>query len=239
MASGLSPWLHFGHVSVHEAFAAVTERERWTPAKLAATTAGKKEGYWNLAPSSEAFLDELVTWRELGLNFGARRADRYTCNHRSLQGPGVKPEHPIRIDLERFLPYRLSVLTNAVSGAIAGVYQQRFGLSTPEWRVLAVLARYPGLAAAEVAALTRMDAVAVSRAVTRLLGSGRLRRSMSPHDRRRSMLQVSSDGEALYREVAPLALRFERDLLAAEASIAARVSAKSLYLPVPTSRREP
>lgn len=74
-SSGLSPWLHFGHVSVHEAFAAVTERERWTPAKLAATTAGKKEGYWNLAPSSEAFLDELVTWRELGLNFGARRAD--------------------------------------------------------------------------------------------------------------------------------------------------------------------
>lgn len=127
----------------------------------------------------------------------------------------MKPELPIRIDLERFLPYRLSVLTNAVSGAIAGVYQQRFGLSTPEWRVLAVLARYPGLAAAEVAALTRMDAVAVSRAVTRLLGSGRLRRSMSPHDRRRSMLQVSSDGEALYREVAPLALRFERDLLAA------------------------
>jgi DNA-binding MarR family transcriptional regulator len=126
----------------------------------------------------------------------------------------VKPPHPGTIDLDRFLPYRLSVLTNLVSGTIADAYQRRFGLSIPEWRVLAVLARYPGLSAAEVAERTRMDAVAVSRAVARLLGAGRLRRAVSRDDRRRSVLSVSAAGAAVYRAVAPLALGYERELLA-------------------------
>ena len=118
-----------------------------------------------------------------------------------------------RIDLERFLPYRLSVLTNLVSGAIASVYEQRFGLTIPEWRVIAVLARFPGLSAAEVAANTRMDAVAVSRAVTRLLRDGRIRRSIAADDRRRSILRLSAAGESVYREIAPVALRYEHSLL--------------------------
>lgn len=120
---------------------------------------------------------------------------------------------PDSIDLERFLPYRLSVLSNVVSTAIADAYRRRFGLSVPEWRVIAVLTRHPGISAAEVAGHTRMDAVAVSRAVSRLLRAGRLRRSVSPTDRRRSVLSVSAAGAAVYREVAPLALRFERELL--------------------------
>lgn len=118
-----------------------------------------------------------------------------------------------RIDLERFLPYRLSVLTNLVSGAIASVYEERFGLTIPEWRVIAVLARFPGLSAAEVAANTRMDAVAVSRAVTRLLRDGRIRRSIAADDRRRSVLRLSAAGESVYREIAPIALRYEHSLL--------------------------
>jgi DNA-binding MarR family transcriptional regulator len=126
----------------------------------------------------------------------------------------VKPPHPGTIDLDRFLPYRLSVLTNLVSGTIADAYQRRFGLSIPEWRVLAVLARYPGLSAAAVAERTRMDAVAVSRAVARLLAAGRLRRAVSRDDRRRSVLSVSAAGAAVYRAVAPLALGYERELLA-------------------------
>jgi DNA-binding MarR family transcriptional regulator len=126
----------------------------------------------------------------------------------------VKPTHPDTIDLDRFLPYRLSVLTNVVSGTIAEAYQRRFGLSIPEWRVLAVLARHPGLSAAEVARLTRMDAVAVSRAVARLLAAGRLRRRIARDDRRRSVLAVTATGNAVYREVAPLALDYERELLA-------------------------
>ncbi len=119
-----------------------------------------------------------------------------------------------RIQLERFLPYRLSVLTNLVSGAIASVYEERFELTIPEWRVLAVLARHPGLSAAEVATHTRMDAVAVSRAVSRLLKAGRLRRSIAPDDRRRSVLALSAAGESVYREIAPVALRYERALVA-------------------------
>jgi DNA-binding MarR family transcriptional regulator len=126
----------------------------------------------------------------------------------------VKPAHPDTIDLDRFLPYRLSVLTNVVSSTIAEAYQRRFGLSIPEWRVLAVLARHPGLSAAEVARLTRMDAVAVSRAVARLLAAGRLRRTIARDDRRRSVLAVTAAGTAVYREVAPLALNYERELLA-------------------------
>jgi DNA-binding MarR family transcriptional regulator len=126
----------------------------------------------------------------------------------------VKPTHPDTIDLDRFLPYRLSVLTNVVSSTIADAYQQRFGLSIPEWRVLAVLARHPGVSAAEVARLTRMDAVAVSRAVARLLAAGRLRRTIARDDRRRSVLAVTATGTAVYREVAPLALGYERELLA-------------------------
>jgi DNA-binding MarR family transcriptional regulator len=119
-----------------------------------------------------------------------------------------------RIELEQFLPYRLSVLTNVVSGAIATTYQRRFGLGIPEWRVIAVLASRPGLSAAEVATCTRMDAVAVSRAVTRLSRAGRLRRSLSPEDRRRSVLRLSPAGQSVYRRIAPLALDYERELLA-------------------------
>lgn len=120
---------------------------------------------------------------------------------------------PARIELERFLPYRLSVLTNVVSGSIAAMYQQRFGLGIPEWRVIAVLAMRPGLSAAEVAACTGMDAVAVSRAVSRLLRSGRLRRATATDDRRRSVLRLTPAGLAVYRQVAPLALGYERELL--------------------------
>jgi DNA-binding MarR family transcriptional regulator len=144
----------------------------------------------------------------------ARRAGIVTLANDSTAGTRVKPPHHGTIDLDRFLPYRLSVLSNLVSSAIADAYQRRFGLSIPEWRVLAVLARYPGLSAAEVADRTRMDAVAVSRAVARLLSAGRLRRATSRDDRRRSVLTVSAAGAAVYREVAPIALGYERDLVA-------------------------
>jgi DNA-binding MarR family transcriptional regulator len=117
------------------------------------------------------------------------------------------------IKLESFLPYRLSVLANVTSSAIAAAYEKRFGLTIPEWRVIAVLTRHPGLSAREVAQKSRMDAVAVSRAVNRLLRAGRLRRAVAADDRRRSILQVSPAGAAVYRGVAPLALRFERALL--------------------------
>ena len=115
--------------------------------------------------------------------------------------------------LDRFLPYRLSVLSNTVSTAIANRYTERFDLRIPEWRVLAVLGMQPGLSAAEVAAKTAMDAVAVSRAVTRLLKQGRLERRYTSQDRRRSELRLSVQGQRVYEEIVPIARAYERALL--------------------------
>lgn len=68
-ASGLSPWLHWGHLSVHEVFDAVARREGWSPARLGARADGARHGWWGMSASAESFLDELVTWRELGFVF--------------------------------------------------------------------------------------------------------------------------------------------------------------------------
>ncbi len=116
--------------------------------------------------------------------------------------------------LEDFLPYRLAILSHTVSTTIAQVYEKRFNLSIPEWRVIAILGRFPGLSAVEVAERTFMDKVAVSRAVTKLLKNGRIDRQFADADRRRSILNLSEEGRRVHDEVAPLALQFERDLLA-------------------------
>src|SRR5688572_18084143 len=127
--------------------------------------------------------------------------------------PGLgAPEHA-RLDLEHFLPYRLSVLSNRISQTIAGAYARRFGIGITEWRVIAVLGRYAGLSANQVAERTAMDKVAVSRAVARLLERGLLQRDTHGDDRRRSVLELSEAGYKVYDEVVPLALGFERDLL--------------------------
>lgn len=132
-----------------------------------------------------------------------------------MQDHAVNADRPAAtLELEGFLPYRLSVLSNRVSSAIARVYSERFALGVTEWRVMAVLGRYPDLSASEVAQRTAMDKVAVSRAVASLLEAGRIEREPHGDDRRRSVLRLSDAGQAIYREVAPLALAFERRLLA-------------------------
>jgi DNA-binding MarR family transcriptional regulator len=115
--------------------------------------------------------------------------------------------------LEDFLPYRLSVLSHTVSTTIAGVYEKRFGVSIPEWRVIAILGRFPGLSAVDVAERTLMDKVAVSRAVTKLIKSGRIDRQFADADRRRSILNLSEEGRKVHDQIAPLALQFEHELL--------------------------
>lgn len=74
-ASGLSPWLHFGQISPHEVFRALTRHEAWKPSRLGTGRAGKREGFWGMSPQAESFLDELVTWRELGHHMLARRPE--------------------------------------------------------------------------------------------------------------------------------------------------------------------
>ncbi|KZC38775.1 MULTISPECIES: MarR family winged helix-turn-helix transcriptional regulator [Rhodanobacter] len=117
------------------------------------------------------------------------------------------------LQLEHFLPYRLSILSNTTSQAIADDYQSRFDLSVTEWRVMAVLGRYAGLSAREVAERTAMDKVAVSRALARLVAAGRVDRATHAEDKRRSVLHLSAAGWALHDEVAPMARMRERELL--------------------------
>ena len=126
---------------------------------------------------------------------------------------GDSGSHESQLDLEKFIPYRISVLSNRISGNIARLYGDRYGLAITEWRVMAILARTPGLSASEVSERTAMDKVAVSRAVARLLESGRLLRSFDDDDRRRSVLKLSEAGYAVYDQIVPLALGFERQLL--------------------------
>lgn len=118
------------------------------------------------------------------------------------------------LELERFLPYRLSILSNRISQAIASDYQQRFDLSMTEWRVMAVLARFGESSASEVVRYTAMDKVAVSRAVARLVDAGRVSRSHYDGDRRRRVLDLTNDGWAIHDTVAPLARAHEREALA-------------------------
>ncbi|MHA1567315.1 MAG: MarR family winged helix-turn-helix transcriptional regulator [Alphaproteobacteria bacterium] len=121
----------------------------------------------------------------------------------------------VQLALERFVPYRLSVLANTVSRSIANEYAQRFGLSVPEWRILAVLGRFAPLTASGICARTAMDKVAVSRGVARLTKAGLLKRRTDKDDRRRVLLEMSRAGRGVYRDIVPLALAREADLLAA------------------------
>jgi DNA-binding MarR family transcriptional regulator len=115
--------------------------------------------------------------------------------------------------LEDFLPYRLAILSHSVSASIASVYEKRFGVTIPEWRVIAIVGRFPDLSAVEVAERTVMDKVAVSRAVSKLTKSGVIDRQFADADRRRSILNLSEKGRAVHDEIAPLALQMEADLL--------------------------
>jgi DNA-binding MarR family transcriptional regulator len=122
---------------------------------------------------------------------------------------GARPQ----LRLDRFLPHQLSVLSNTVSRAIAGVYAERYGLSIPEWRVIAVLQYFPGASSGELGEKTGMDNVAVSRAVNHLVRGGLITRRAHDSDKRRIVLHLSEDGQRVYDEITPLALRYEAKLI--------------------------
>ena len=126
-----------------------------------------------------------------------------------------KPTPAELLVLEDFLPYRLSILSNRVSRAIAARYAKAFDLTIPEWRIIAVLGRKPGLTAKEVAEATEMDKVAVSRAVARLVAAKRVAARADRDDARRQLLALTPQGESVHARIAPIALASEERLLRA------------------------
>ena len=135
-----------------------------------------------------------------------------------MNTPGSGPDGPVGsflFELDEFLPYRLSLLTNTVSAGIARSYRDQHQISVIEWRIMAVLGRYPGLTAKEIGERTAMDKVAISRAVKNLVERGLLERVTDPEDRRRMHLQLSPGrGQTLLKEIIPLAQSYEQNLLA-------------------------
>jgi DNA-binding MarR family transcriptional regulator len=116
--------------------------------------------------------------------------------------------------LQRFMPYRLSVATNLVSSVIANAYQQLFGLSIPEWRLVAVLAEGDELNQQAIGVATRMDKLTVSRAAIALDHRRLVARRRDPADGRAQLLRLSQPGRELYAAVAPKALELEQRIFA-------------------------
>ena len=116
--------------------------------------------------------------------------------------------------LDRFLPYRLSITSNLVSDRIARAYEALFGLTIPEWRLIAVIAEVEAITQAEIGERTRMDKVTVSRAAIALVERGLLMRAPNPSDKRSHHLSLTAAGRDLYASVAPKALELEAKIFA-------------------------
>ena len=121
-------------------------------------------------------------------------------------------EQKSSLQLQHFLPYRLSVLSNNVSSLLASLYTEKFGISIPEWRTVAVLGEEPGLTSTQIAMRVAMDKVAVTRAVQNLIKKQLVLRSSSQADGRVSHLNLTAKGQRVYDEVVPIALKFEREI---------------------------
>lgn len=118
-----------------------------------------------------------------------------------------------QLNLAAFLPYQLSIASNAVSDRIARQYQARFGLKIPEWRLMAVLGQGVPQTQRDLVHATRMDKVTVSRASAALTERGLISRAASERDGRSHLLALTEAGQSLYAEIAPVALDMEQRLL--------------------------
>ena len=117
------------------------------------------------------------------------------------------------LSLKQFLPYRCNNLAEQISVSLSRIYVDKFGITIPGWRILVTLAEYGELQAKEVARLTSMDKVRVSRAVAILLEKDLLDRRVCGNDSRATILSLSAAGNSLYQRIAPEALAWERKLV--------------------------
>jgi DNA-binding MarR family transcriptional regulator len=115
--------------------------------------------------------------------------------------------------LESFLPYRLNVLAATVSEGLARVYSERFGISIPEWRVIATLGQFGQATAKAIGLHSRMHKTKVSRAVAGLEARALVRRLPNPGDKREAFVSLTAVGDDIYREILPLAADYEARLL--------------------------
>ena len=122
------------------------------------------------------------------------------------------------LELEKFLPYRLSVLAQLVSESLHDLYAEPFGLRVTQWRVMAALGRFAPLTASEVGQRIVMDKVAVSRAVAGLMKRELIERATDLSDRRRASLRLSAKGRTMHAQIVPLALGYEAELYQALSS---------------------
>ena len=116
------------------------------------------------------------------------------------------------LSLGSFLPYRFSVVAECLSRLFAEHYERRFGISIPEWRLMAVLGEHAPQSTQEVITRTEMDRVRVSRAAIRLEDKGLIARKTHPHDQRAHLLSLTRKGLAMYRQIVPLARQLQREL---------------------------
>ena len=126
------------------------------------------------------------------------------------------------LNLESYLPYRLSVASNKVSALIAKAYEVRFGLTIPQWRLLAILSEGAPLSQQSLVNRTAMDKVTVSRAAQALITRGLVQSRPSAKDRRAVELSLTAAGISIVQEVAPVALAFEKALIEAIGAPAAK-----------------
>ncbi len=118
-------------------------------------------------------------------------------------------------ELTKYLPFRLTVLSNRLTRRVAQFYGQKYKLTAPEWRTMAVLGQSGAMSANNVIVQTTMDKVRVSRAVAKLLKAGYITREADPEDRRRAILGLTPKGLEVYRQIVPLVQEIEVELLEA------------------------
>ncbi|MGV2495461.1 MarR family winged helix-turn-helix transcriptional regulator [Pelagerythrobacter aerophilus] len=123
-------------------------------------------------------------------------------------------DRPGRLQLDRFLPYQLSIASNAVSNRIAEIYRDRFDLKIPEWRIMAVLGDTGPATQRELTERTLMDKVAVNRACRTLAERGLVEREPNVTDGRSHHLELTAQGRSIYDRIMPLTLQMEQQLFA-------------------------
>ncbi|AMG74476.1 MULTISPECIES: MarR family winged helix-turn-helix transcriptional regulator [Sphingopyxis] len=137
---------------------------------------------------------------------------------------------PKTLNLDQFLPYRLSIASNSLSSRIAAEYQSRFGLKIPEWRLMAVLGEGRPKTQRELVAATRMDKVTVNRAAKALADRNLIARQAHEADGRSHHLELTETGRSLYDAIVPAALateaRLESHISAAERATLMTILAK-------------